>query len=116
MPGDVGPAVIGGHVDSRRGPGVFYALRSLRRGDAVTVTLSDGRTVRFTVTDLEEVPKSRFPTEAVYAPTPRPELRLITCGGTFDRAARSYRDNVVVDAVLDGVVTQRESRAPVQGN
>lgn len=116
VPGDVGPAVIGGHVDSRQGPGVFYALRSLRPGDAVTVTLSDGRTARFTVTDLEEVPKSRFPTEAVYAPTPRPELRLITCGGTFDRAARSYRDNVVVDAVLDDVVTERESRAPVQGN
>jgi Sortase domain len=116
VPGDVGPAVIGGHVDSRRGPGVFFALRSLRPGDAVAVTLSDGRTVRFTVTDVHEVPKARFPTEAVYAPTPRPELRLITCGGEFDRAVRSYQDNVVVDAVVADAVTEREGKAAIQPN
>ena len=90
------------------------------------VTRSDGRVVRFAVTSVQEVPKSRFPTEAVYAPTPRPELRLITCGGAFDRAVRSYRDNVVVDAVLedpgtedpatDDTVTERENSTSVQGN
>jgi Sortase domain len=112
VPGDVGPAVIGGHVDSRRGPGVFFALRSLRRGDVVSVTRSDGRTVRFTVTDVAKVPKARFPTEAVYAPTPRPELRLVTCGGRFDRSAHSYADNVVVAAV----VTDSREGVPVRPN
>jgi Sortase domain len=99
VPGDVGPAVIGGHVDSRRGPGVFYRLRSLRPGDPVEVARSDGRVARFRVTAVREVSKVDFPTVAVYGPTPRPELRLITCGGRFDRQARSYTQNVVVEAV-----------------
>ena len=99
VPGDVGPAVIGGHVDSRRGPGVFYRLRSLRPGDPVEVVRSDGQLARFRVTTVREVPKVDFPTVAVYGPTPRPELRLITCGGRFDRQARSYTENVVVEAV-----------------
>jgi len=116
VPGDVGPAVIGGHVDSRRGPGVFFALRSLRPGDVVRVVRSDGRVVRFAVTAVREVPKAQFPTEAVYAPTARPELRLITCGGRFDRAARNYEDNVVVDAVATDAVTHSDKIKPVRPN
>jgi len=100
VPGDQGPAVIGGHVDSRSGPGVFFRLRTLRPGDLIDVTRSDGRTVRFSVIAVALYPKDRFPTEAVYGPTSGPELRLVTCGGAFDRSARSYDDNVVVDAVL----------------
>jgi len=100
VPGDQGPAVIGGHVDSRSGPGVFFRLRTLRPGDLVDVSRSDGRTVRFSVIAVALYPKDRFPTEAVYGPTSGPELRLVTCGGTFDRSARSYDDNVVVDAAL----------------
>ena len=100
VPGDQGPAVIGGHVDSRNGPGVFFRLRTLRPGDLVDVTRSDGRTVRFSVIAVALYPKDRFPTEAVYGPTSGPELRLVTCGGTFDRSARSYDDNVVVHAAL----------------
>lgn len=100
VPGDQGPAVIGGHVDSRSGPGVFFRLRTLHPGDLIDVTRSDGRTVRFSVIAVARYPKDMFPTEAVYGPTPGPELRLVTCGGTFDRAARSYDDNVVVDAAL----------------
>jgi Sortase domain len=100
VPGDRGPAVIGGHVDSRSGPGVFFRLRTLRPGDLVDITRSDGRTVRFSVIAVALYPKDRFPTEAVYGPTSGPELRLVTCGGTFDRSARSYDDNVVVDAAL----------------
>jgi LPXTG-site transpeptidase (sortase) family protein len=98
VPGDVGPAVIGGHVDSRRGPGVFFTLRSVRPGDAVEVTRSDGQVVRFAVTQVREVSKEEFPTGMVYAPTPRPELRLITCGGPFDWTVRSYTENLVVEA------------------
>ncbi len=100
VPGDQGPAVIGGHVDSRRGPGVFFRLRTLRPGDLVDVTRSDGRSVRFAVIAVALYPKDAFPTDAVYGPTSGPELRLVTCGGTFDRSVRSYEDNVVVDAVL----------------
>jgi hypothetical protein len=99
VPGEVGPAIVGGHVDSRRGPGVFFGLRSLRRDDVVEITRSDGRVARFSVTSVQQVAKEQFPTAAVYGPTPRPELRLITCGGRFDRQARSYTDNVVVEAV-----------------
>jgi len=99
VPGDIGPAVIAGHVDSRNGPAVFYDLRELTPGDVVEVGREDGSTARFTVLGTEQYPKDEFPTQAVYGPTPDAELRLITCGGVFDRAARSYHDNVVVYAV-----------------
>jgi hypothetical protein len=100
-PGDVGPAVLTGHVDSAAGPAVFFRLRDVAVGDAVAVTRTDGTTVRFTVTRVARFPKGAFPTTEVYAPTPRAELRLITCGGVFDRAAHNYLDNVVVYATLD---------------
>jgi sortase (surface protein transpeptidase) len=92
--------VLTGHVDSAAGPAVFFRLRDVAVGDAVLVERADGTTARFTVTRVARYPKDAFPAAAVYAPTPGAELRLITCGGTFDRAARSYRDDVVVDAVL----------------
>jgi sortase (surface protein transpeptidase) len=100
VPGDVGPAVVAGHVDSVDGPAVFFRLRDLAPGDEVLVDRADGTTARFTVTGVGRYPKDDFPTEAVYGPTPRAELRLITCGGDFDRSARSYEDNVVVFARL----------------
>lgn len=100
-PGDAGPALVAGHVDSREGPGVFLRLGELRVGDGVEVQRVDGTVVAFTVTARTDTPKAEFPTARVYAPTPVPELRLVTCGGTFDRATGHYRDNVVVDAVAD---------------
>ncbi|TYP85913.1 class F sortase [Blastococcus xanthinilyticus] len=99
-PGEVGPSVIAGHVDSRDGPAVFFRLDQLVAGDEVLVDRVDGTTARFTVTSTERFPKDRFPTQEVYGPTPRAELKLITCGGEFDADRRSYRDNVVVTAVL----------------
>jgi sortase (surface protein transpeptidase) len=99
VPGAVGPAVIAGHVDSYDGPAVFFRLRDLAPGDEVVVDRADGTSARFTVTGLDRYPKAEFPTQQVYGPTHRPELRLITCGGDFDRDVRSYRDNVVVTAV-----------------
>jgi LPXTG-site transpeptidase (sortase) family protein len=98
LPGDTGPAVIAGHVDSRRGPAVFYRLRELARGDRIEV-VRGGRTVAFTVTSTAWYPKNAFPTEDVYGPTPDRQLRLITCGGVFDHTLRSYKDNLVVYAV-----------------
>jgi len=99
-PGQPGPAVILGHVDSKSGPAVFYELQTLRPGDVVRVGLADGRTLVFRVQRVERYPKDHFPTEAVYLPTLSRELRLITCGGTFDYATGHYRDNIVVYATL----------------
>jgi sortase (surface protein transpeptidase) len=97
-PGQPGPAVIAGHVDSKRGPAVFYRLVDLRRGDRVVVRYSDGTVVAFLVEHRERHPKQAFPTARVYGRTDGPALRLITCGGSFDRASGHYRDNLIVFA------------------
>lgn len=97
-PGAVGPALLAGHVDSRAGPGVFYHLVDLHAGDPITVLRADGSSVTFTVVSTTRVAKTAFPTDLIYAPVPVPLLRLVTCGGTFDRSIRSYRDNVIVEA------------------
>jgi hypothetical protein len=99
-PGQPGPAVLAGHVDSVAGPAVFYRLAELKAGDAVLVRRADGSTLRYVVSAMVRYPKARFPTDLVYAPVPDTELRLITCGGTFDRSVRSYRDNIIVSAVV----------------
>lgn len=99
VPGDVGPAVVAGHVDSAAGPGVFFLLQTLQLGDRIEVERSDGRTVVFAVTSIRRFGKDEFPTKEVYGPTPVPELRLITCGGPFDRVGGRYVDNVIVHAV-----------------
>lgn len=97
-PGAVGPALLAAHVDSRAGPGVFFRLVDLRPGAEVTVDRADGTSAVFVVVGTTRVAKTAFPTELVYSPLPVPALRLVTCGGSFDRAARSYRDNLIVDA------------------
>jgi sortase (surface protein transpeptidase) len=99
-PGEVGPAVLLGHVDGNRQPGIFFRLKELVAGDEVEVSRKDGTTARFRVRRTEQIAKDSFPTEAVYGDTADAELRLITCGGTFDHAAHSYRDNVIVHATL----------------
>lgn len=101
-PGDPGPAVLLGHVDSRRGPAVFARVPSLAPGDVVEVAGAGSAPVRFEVERVERFPKTAFPTEAVYLPTLRPELRLVTCGGRFDRSTGHYVDNVVAFAVATG--------------
>ena len=98
VPGDVGPAVVAGHVDSWTGPAVFFRLDGISVGAEVLVDRADGKTVRFAVTRVARYAKDDFPTAEVYGPTTGAELRLVTCGGDFDRADRSYRDNVVVYA------------------
>jgi len=97
-PGQQGPALIAGHVDSTTGPAVFYDLRTLEPGDAITVTREDGSTVDFTVDGLQTYPQDDFPSAAVYGPVPGPVLRLITCGGEYDASRGGYQDNVVVYA------------------
>jgi len=99
-PGAIGPAVIGGHIDSYLGPGIFFRLRLLHQGDRVYIRRADGTIVVFRVTAVREYLKARFPTASVYGPVPDAQLRLITCGGTFDPAAGHYLSNVIVYAVL----------------
>ena len=97
-PGDAGPAVLLGHVDSVQGPAVFYRLRELRPGDVVQVSTADGQVAPFSVTRVAQYPKDAFPTDEVYLPTLQREVRLVTCGGIFDRGTGHYRDNVIVFA------------------
>ncbi|CAA9439192.1 MAG: putative secreted protein [uncultured Quadrisphaera sp.] len=99
-PGSRGPGVVGGHVDSVDGPGVFIGLEDLAPGDEVVVDREDGSRVAFVVTRTLRAPKDAFPTDEVYGPTAAPELRLITCGGPFDRSTGHYDDNLVVFAQL----------------
>lgn len=101
-PGQTGPAVIVGHVDGATQPGIFHRLHELAPGDRITVERADSSVVTFVARRTIHAPKDHFPTKEVYGRTPGPELRLITCGGPFDRAARSYRDNIIVFAQLDG--------------
>jgi sortase (surface protein transpeptidase) len=99
-PGEAGPAVIVGHVDSRRGPAVFFRLGQLRRGDRIVVGRARGGARSFVVERVERQPKQALPVARIWNPTHRPVLRLITCEGGFDRAAGHYRDNVIVYASL----------------
>jgi Sortase domain len=99
-PGATGSAIIAGHVDSRSGPGVFFWLRTMRPGERIYVRRADGTLAVFAVTAVQMYAKVQFPTAAVYGPVPDAELRLITCGGTFDYARGSYLSNVVVYARL----------------
>lgn len=100
-PGSLGPAVIAGHVDSAAGgPSVFFDLSSLAPQDTVSVTRADGSVAVFAVDDVQRFPKESFPTELVYGDTDHAALRLVTCGGEFDRASGHYLDNIVVTASL----------------
>ncbi len=97
-PGEPGPTVVAGHVDSYDGPAVFYRLEKLVAGNEVRVIGADGVEAVYTVTRIEQYAKDSFPTDQVYAHSGRSTLRLVTCGGDFDQAERSYEDNVVVYA------------------
>ncbi|MFE1336256.1 class F sortase [Streptomyces sp. NPDC058733] len=103
-PGAAGTALMVGHVDTETRPAVFYKLSSLKPGRTVRVVRADGRVAEFTVDDVEVVPRDHFDARRAYGPRlpGRAELRLITCGGTFDRATRSYTANVIVSAYLTG--------------
>jgi len=96
-PGQVGPAVILGHV-RWNAPAVFSRLDALQRGDEVLIDRADGTTARFVVTGQGTYRKAAFPSDLVYYPTLDPELRLVTCGGPYDRATGHYSENLVVFA------------------
>ncbi|MFE7410102.1 class F sortase [Streptomyces laurentii] len=104
-PGAPGAALLVGHVDTETGPAVFYGLSAIRPGAEVAVTRSDGSVARFTVDDIQVLPRDGFDPRAAYGRRlpGQAELRLITCGGTFDRASGAYTANVVVSAYLTDV-------------
>lgn len=111
-PGQLGSAVILGHVDSYRGPAVFFRLRTLRAGDEVDVSLADGAVAHFVVTSVATYPKEQFPAQQVYASHGSSTLHLVTCGGEFDRNTRSYRSNVVAYTSL---IATTPAATPVAG-
>jgi Sortase domain len=94
-PGAVGPAVLVGHVDSKSGPAVFYRLTAVHVGDTVVVERADGSRARFLISAVTVVRKAVFPIGAVFAPTPVPSLRLITCTGPFDPRSHHYTDSLI---------------------
>jgi sortase (surface protein transpeptidase) len=104
VPGERGPGVLAGHIDSKKGPGVFYHLKDAPLGATIEVERNDGSVAQFVVTAKEQHNKDAFPTEHVYGPTKDAELRLITCGGTFNRATGHYTDNIIVFAKLSKIV------------
>ena len=99
-PGELGPAILAGHVDWSGQPGVFSRLRELTPDVQVTVTRQDGSAAVFRVTQVKQYPKDKFPTSEVYGDLDHPGLRLITCGGSFDRQTRNYEDNIIAFADL----------------
>jgi len=99
-PGEVGAAVIVGHLATTGGPGVFARLSQLKRGGLIKVHVKGGSTLRFAATSTVRVAKSRFPTTRVYAKTAGPTLRLITCAGRFNPATGHHTDNYIVFATL----------------
>ena len=100
-PGEVGPAVLEGHVTGTGyAPSVFFELGDTRKGDRIEVDRADGSTATFEVTEVKSTPKDDFPRVDVYGATDGPELRVITCGGTYDENAGRHLDNVIVFAEL----------------
>ncbi|MFC4052477.1 class F sortase [Actinomadura syzygii] len=99
-PGENGRGVLVGHVDSKKQPGVFYKLGALRQGRRIEVVRKDGTAAAFRVDGVKLVSKDRFPSKSVYGKGGGPELRLVTCGGRFDRKRGHYEDNIIVYASL----------------
>ncbi|MER7735268.1 class F sortase [Streptomyces erythrochromogenes] len=105
QPGAAGTALMVGHVDTRSKPAVFYGLSSAKPGDKVRVVRADGSVAEFTIEDVRVYERAAFDAHKAYGPRVRgrAELRLVTCGGTYDKAAEQYTANVVVSAYLTGV-------------
>jgi sortase (surface protein transpeptidase) len=95
-PGELGPAIIVGHVDSYKGLAVFWYLKDLKTNDEIDVNRTDGSVAKFVVAKVEEVSQDSFPTDEVYGPINYAGIRLITCGGEFSHATGRYNHNIVV--------------------
>ncbi|GAA0386347.1 hypothetical protein Acor_26170 [Acrocarpospora corrugata] len=105
VPGQPGPAVILGHVTTKQGPAVFHRLREVKRGSKIQIVRTDGAVAEFTVDGVEQVSKNTFPTNRVYGRLDTAGLRLITCGGVYNRRTGHYTDNIIVYATLSATKT-----------
>ncbi len=107
IPGEIGPAVITGHLDSKDGPGILWNLNKVKIGDLVQVLRDDESTAEFIVDKLETYPQDNFATQKVYGPIPNAGLRIITCSGTYSRQAQHYSDDLVVYASLKDILSPK---------
>lgn len=116
-PGELGPSVILGHVDSYQGPAVFWPLGKLKEGDEIFVDREDGSTARFVVTEVKRVDQDEFPTREVYGDIDHAGLRLITCTGTYNHGIQRYSHNLIIYARLEnqpgGVEESQQSAGSV---
>ncbi|MFN8497009.1 MAG: class F sortase [Anaerolineae bacterium] len=101
LPGQLGNAVISGHLDSDTGPAVFWNLARLRKGDKIVVAMEDGTTRRFAVEKLESYPYNKAPLDRIFGPSDKARLNLITCAGVFDKGHANYSNRLVVYAVAE---------------
>lgn len=95
-PGETGPSVILGHVDSLEGPAIFYSLGQVKKDDLIEIDREDGSVAIFKVVEMERVDQERFPTQKVYGPVPHAGIRLITCSGNYDNESQRYSHNLIV--------------------
>ncbi|WP_432072607.1 class F sortase [Streptomyces wuyuanensis] len=102
-PGEKGTSILAGHLDTMTGPAVFESLNALKPGNKIEVTRQDRKVATFKVDSVETFSKAAFPSARVYNDAPTAQLRLITCGGLYDKKTKDYKDNVVVFAHLDSV-------------
>lgn len=111
-PGEMGPAVIFGHVDTVDGPAVLYSLGQVRAGDEILIKRADGSTVIFAVQDFERVKQSEFPNDKVYGNIPYAGIRIITCTGVFDKKSQHYSHNLIVYGKLVSVQEPEREKKP----
>lgn len=100
-PGEVGSAVIAGHLDTKTGPAIFYKLNTLRSGDFITVIDENQKSLNFKVTNVQAFSNNQFPINLVFATNDKPRLNLITCHGTYSRNVQSYNQRMVVFSELE---------------
>ncbi len=112
-PGQIGPAIIAGHVDTYKGPSVFWNLRKVQPNDQIQITRADGAVVTYLVTALKQFEQNNFPTQEVYGNTDDAELRLITCAGSFDRKTQHYSQNTVVFARILPKPEPAQTKPPI---
>jgi hypothetical protein len=94
-----GSTVLDGHVDSAvSGAGALFRLAELSAGDLLSVTDARGRDWTYRVYGRQVYAKHQGLPPALFSTTGPARLVLITCGGPFNAAARSYQDNIVVFA------------------
>ncbi len=102
VPGQKGNAVIAGHVDNGHGkPGTFYRLSDVNVGDAIYIENTNGEKIKFVVKEIRLVDyfnPSKEDMKAIFGPSDKERLNLITCEGTWIPEKKTYSNRLVVFA------------------